>query len=82
MSLLDSVRDFLIESLEDYQKDKLAFSVLHAVAATEVLLKERLSRIHQKYRNRMLKGVVAEFVEQTLRMLCERKSTEILEMNV
>ncbi len=46
MSLLDSARDFLIESLEDYQKDKLAFSILHAVTATELLLKERLSRIH------------------------------------
>lgn len=46
MSLLDSARDFLIESLEDYQKDKLAFSILHAVTATELILKERLSRIH------------------------------------
>ncbi len=28
------------------------------------------------------KGTVAEFVEQTLRMLCEWKNIEILEMNV
>jgi len=29
-----------------------------------------------------MKGVVVEFVEQTLRMLCEWKDIEILEMNV
>lgn len=46
MSLLDSATDFLIESLENYQKGKLSFSVLHAVTATELMLKERLSRVH------------------------------------
>ena len=35
-----------------------------------------------KYKYRILKGAVAEFVEQTLRMLCEWKNIEILEMNV
>jgi len=35
-----------------------------------------------KYRYKILKGQVAEFVEQTLRMLCEWRSIEILEMNV
>jgi len=35
-----------------------------------------------KYRYRILKSQVAEFVEQTLRMLCEWKTIEILEMNV
>jgi len=35
-----------------------------------------------KYRYRILKGAVAEFAEQTLRMLCEWKNIEILEMNV
>jgi putative transposase len=35
-----------------------------------------------KYRYKIMKGVVAEFVEQTLRMLCEWKDIEILEMNV
>ena len=35
-----------------------------------------------KYRYRILKGAVAEFVEQTLRILCHWKSIEILEMNV
>jgi len=34
------------------------------------------------YRYRILKGQVAEFVEQTLRMLCEWKTIEILEMNL
>jgi len=35
-----------------------------------------------KVQIRILKGPVAEFVEQTLRMLCEWKTIEILEMNV
>jgi len=35
-----------------------------------------------KYRYRILKGAVAEFVESNLRMLCEWRSIEILEMNV
>jgi len=35
-----------------------------------------------KYRYRILKGVVAAFVEQTLRMLCEWRSIEILKMSV
>jgi len=35
-----------------------------------------------KYRYRKLKGQVAEFVEQTLRMLGEWRNMEILEMNV
>lgn len=35
-----------------------------------------------KYRYRVLKDAVAEFVEQTLRMLCEWRNIEILEMNV
>lgn len=35
-----------------------------------------------KYRYRILKGAVVEFVEQTLRMLCKWRSIEILEMNI
>ncbi len=35
-----------------------------------------------KYRYRILKGAVAEFVESNLRMLCEWRNIEILEMNV
>jgi len=35
-----------------------------------------------KYRYRILKGAVAEFVEQTIRILCEWRNIEILEMNV
>ena len=46
MTLLDSAKNFLVESLGNYQKEKLAFAILHAVTATELLLKERLSRIH------------------------------------
>ena len=46
MTLLDSAKDFLLESLDNYKKGKLPFAILHAVTATELLLKERLSRIH------------------------------------
>ena len=35
-----------------------------------------------KYRYRILKGALSKYVEQTLRMLCEWKNMEILEMNV
>ena len=35
-----------------------------------------------KYRYRILKGQIAEFVELNLRMLCEWKTIEMLEMNV
>jgi len=41
-----------------------------------------MEKIIPKYRYRILKGQVAEFVEQTLRMLCEWKTIEILEMNI
>jgi hypothetical protein len=46
MSLLSPAKDFLVESLDNYEKNKLAFSILHAVTATELILKERLSRVH------------------------------------
>ncbi len=45
-SLLDAAKLFLIESLQDFERGKLQFSILHAVTATELLLKERLSKIH------------------------------------
>jgi len=35
-----------------------------------------------KYRYRRLKGALSKYAEQTLRMLCEWRSIEILEMNV
>ena len=35
-----------------------------------------------KYRYRILKDAMADFVEQTIRMLCQWKNIEILEMNV
>ena len=35
-----------------------------------------------KYRYRILEGALAEFVEQTLKMLCQWRNIEILEMNV
>lgn len=35
-----------------------------------------------KYRFRVLKGAIKELVESDLRVLCERKSCEVLELNV
>jgi len=35
-----------------------------------------------KYRYRILKGALSEFVEQTIRILCQWKNVEMLEMNV
>jgi putative transposase len=35
-----------------------------------------------KYRYRILKGALSKYVEQTLRMLCEWRNIELLEMNV
>ena len=35
-----------------------------------------------KYRFRVLKGDVGKYVEQTIRMICEWKSIDILELNV
>ena len=35
-----------------------------------------------KYRYRVLEGALADFLEQTIRMLCQWKNIEILEMNI
>ena len=35
-----------------------------------------------KYRYRILKDAMADFAEQTIRMLCQWKNIEILEMNI
>ena len=37
---------------------------------------------YPKYRYRVLAGALADFLEQTIRMLCQWKNIEILEMNV
>lgn len=44
--LLKSVKEFLVESLENYKLKRLNFSIIHAIIATELLLKERLVRVH------------------------------------
>jgi len=44
--LIPSVRDFLVESIRNHSGGKLNFAILHAVSATELVLKERLRRIH------------------------------------
>jgi hypothetical protein len=62
MSLLNSAKDFLVESLDNYQTGKLSFSILHAVTATELILKERLSKVHPSliYRNIDSRQIVNE----------------------
>ena len=45
-TLLSSAKDFIIESLNSYRDWKLNFAILHSVSAAELLLKEKLSRIH------------------------------------
>lgn len=44
--LLESAKDFVVEALENYGAQKLNFAILHSVTAAELLLKERLARIH------------------------------------
>ncbi len=52
-SLLSSAKEFLIESLHNYTKRKYRFAIVHAVTATELVLKERLARVNPAlvYRN-------------------------------
>lgn len=44
--LLSSAKGFLVEALENYDKQRLNFAIVNAVTATELILKERLARIH------------------------------------
>jgi len=44
--LLSSAKDFLVEALENYDRGRLNFAIVHAVTAAELVLKERLSRIN------------------------------------
>ncbi len=46
MTLFDASNKFLIESIRNYESNKLDFSILHAITATELILKERLHNIH------------------------------------
>ena len=52
-SLLPSAKQFFVEAMRDFQSRKLSFAIVHAVTATELVLKERLRRIHPVllYRN-------------------------------
>jgi len=45
--LLSSAKDFLVEALENYDRQRLNFAIVHAVTAAELVLKERLARIHR-----------------------------------
>ncbi len=42
--LLESAHEFLEESLRNFAQGKLRFAIVHAVTATELVLKERLAR--------------------------------------
>lgn len=46
MNRLNSVKSFLIESLNNYTDRKLDFAILHAIVAVELILKERLYKIN------------------------------------
>lgn len=46
MIRLNSMKRFLIESLDNYMEGKLDFAILHAMIAVELLLKERLCLIN------------------------------------
>ncbi len=45
-TLLTSAKQFLVEALGNHQDGKRSFAILHAVTAAELVLKERLARIH------------------------------------
>jgi ribosomal protein S27E len=44
--LLESAQAFLAEALSDYSHQKLRFGVVHAVTATELILKARLAQVN------------------------------------
>jgi len=44
--LLASAQEFLAESLDNLSDHKLRFAIVHAVTATELVLKERLARVN------------------------------------
>ena len=45
-TLLRSAKQFLIEALGNHRDRKCSFAILHTVTAAELVLKERLARIH------------------------------------
>lgn len=45
-SLLPSARDFLVEAIVNHDAGKHSFAIVHAVTAAELVLKERLRRLH------------------------------------
>jgi hypothetical protein len=44
--ILTSAKQFLVEALSNHRDGKRNFAILHAVTAAELVLKERLARIH------------------------------------
>jgi hypothetical protein len=72
-TLLDSAGAFLVEAFVTYTAKKQSFAIVHAVTAAELVLKERLARIHT---NLIFKNIDAQKIatEQTvgLRQLPQR----------
>jgi HEPN domain-containing protein len=64
-TLLDSAAGFLIEAFSNYRAKKQSFAIVHAVTAAELVLKERLARIHP---NLIFKSIDAQnlAMEQTV----------------
>jgi HEPN domain-containing protein len=45
-SLLASAQEFITESLRNLNGHRLRFAIVHAITATELVLKERLARLN------------------------------------
>ena len=45
-TLLTSAVEFLVEAFSNYETHKPRFAIVHAVTSAELVLKERLARIH------------------------------------
>lgn len=61
-SLLDSAVVFLEESLRSFKSGALTFAILHVTTAVELILKERLARIHP---NLIFKSLDAETLDRS-----------------
>lgn len=63
--LLESAHEFLEEALKNFSADRLNFAIVHAVTATELVLKERLFRVNPAL---VLKNIDAKIpqAEQTV----------------
>jgi fructose-specific component phosphotransferase system IIB-like protein len=68
-SILSSAKQFLIETLENHAAQKWNFAIVQAVTAVELVLKERLARIHPAL---IFKNIDAAGLRDTSRSLSSR----------